>query len=99
MHRARVRLSTIDETVAYQAGERLLDGEGTALPRDRDLLMQVLQCIPSNVLARTVTDHQKLRGRDQSSCNGRQQCLGQYRGQCHRELLPDRILTLDRKGV
>ena len=69
------------------------------LPGDRDLLMQVLQRVLAHVLARAVADHQQLRRGNQAAADPRHQRLRQHAGQRHRQLLPHRVLPLDRKRV
>ena len=83
----------------HQPRQRLLERKRALLARDRDLLMQMLQRVLADVLARAVADHQQLRGRHQPAADPRQQHLGHDRGQRHRQLLPDRVLPLDGKRV
>jgi hypothetical protein len=58
MRRAQARLVRIDRAHFNELCERLLERERARLPRDRDLLMQMLQRIRANVLPRPVVHHQ-----------------------------------------
>src|SRR5690242_17844094 len=61
VNRARMRVLPIHETVFDELRERFLERDGALLPRDRDLLMQVLHGILADVLPRPVPNHEQLR--------------------------------------
>jgi len=48
-------VAPLDHPVLHEPGERLLESKGAAASCDRDLLMQMLQGIAPDVLARPVT--------------------------------------------
>src|SRR5262245_20164562 len=99
MGRAGTRLFEIDDAVFREARERFLERNGALLLGDRDLLVQVLQGVLADVLAGAVADEEELSRDDSSTAPLGQESLGEDRGQRHRELLADRVLTLRRKGI
>src|ERR1043166_694085 len=60
MGRADARLVPIQRAGLHQPGQRFLEAERPRLPRNRDLLMQVLQRVLAQVLPRAVADHQEI---------------------------------------
>ena len=51
MHRARPRVLHRQQAAAHELGHALLEREGALAPRDRDLLVKVLQRVLADVLA------------------------------------------------
>ena len=72
MRRTRVRLAPIDQALLDEAGKRFLERERPVPARDGDLLVQVLQGVPSNMLASTITHHEEFRRRDDAATDPRQ---------------------------
>ena len=60
MRGARQRIMSLDRATLHEVRERFLERDRTVPPRDRDLLMQVLQRVSADVLTRAVADHQQL---------------------------------------
>ena len=67
VRRPAVRLAPVDQALAHQPRQRFLERERPVLARDGDLLVQVLQRVLANVLARAVADHQQFRRRHQAA--------------------------------
>ena len=51
-------VAPLHHPVLHEPRERLFESKRATAPRDRDFLMQVLQGIPPDVLARPVTYHE-----------------------------------------
>ena len=54
-------VAPLHHPVLHEPRERFFERKGATASRDRDLLMQVLQGIPPDVLARPVTYHEEFR--------------------------------------
>ena len=97
MIRSQAGLGAIHGTAFDEAGETVLEGERPMLPRDRDLLMKLVELIAPDVLTRAVADDEELRGRDTSTTHTRQKRLDKDGRQGSRNLLADGRLPLRRE--
>ena len=96
---ARARIVCRNQPFVDELRERFLERDRAAALGDRDLLMQMLQRVLADVLARAVPNHQQLGGRHTAAAGTRQQRLRQHRAERHRQVLADRRLPLGRKRI
>ena len=57
MYCPAARFVGAEKFLPHQRGKRFLESERAVRPRDRDLLMQMLQRVLSDVLPRAIADH------------------------------------------
>lgn len=92
-------IAPLEGSLADQCGQRLLEGETSGAAGDRNLLMQVLQGVTPNVLARSVTHHEQFGCRNDTPAEPRNERLRHDGRQRHRYLLPYGVLALRREGI
>lgn len=62
MDGAEQRVFAFDLSIAYQGDERFLQAERAFLFGDGDFLVEMLECVAPDVMARAVTNHQEFGG-------------------------------------
>ena len=58
VHGSSQSIFAADDSVADKLLKMLLEGEGSVLSRDRDLLVKMMESVLANVLPRSIAHHQ-----------------------------------------
>src|SRR5258708_39123296 len=92
-------LLAVDVSLDQEFHQRLFEAERPALLGHGDLLMEVLQCLAPEMLLGSIAQHEQF-GRGHASTNSTwQKNLCVDGGQGHGQLLPDRVLPLQRERI
>ena len=99
MNGAEQRVFAVDVTVTDQGNQRIFQAKRTLLFGDGDLLMEMLQRVAPDVVARAVADQEEFGGGNAATCLLGEQDLGVDGGQSHGQFLAYGILALDGKRI
>src|SRR3954453_13616310 len=94
MNGAELRFFAVDVAVADQRRQGIFQSERTFFLGDRNFLMQMLQRIAADAVARAIADHEELRSRHAAAALFWQQDLRVNGGDRHAEVLANGILPL-----